>query len=375
MAGIYVHIPYCHQACSYCDFHFTVYPGRMSQTINAILLEAEQKKDYLHNETISTVYFGGGTPSVVPDDAIRQILIKLKETYPISSDPEITLEANPDDITALKISNYRKMGINRISLGIQSFREADLKLLNRRHSAENAEAAILKILNGGFSNVSIDLIYGIPGLSIDSWKKNLEKTFGIGISHLSAYHLTYEQGTELSYRLKKNKIIQLTEKESLQQFNLLVRLAEKNGFIQYEISNFARNGHISKHNTGYWTGQNYIGLGPSAHSYNGYERQWNIKGIMTYCMKVNSGTGYFEKEVLDKNTMFNEYLLTSLRTKWGIALDRVRSEFGSDYSDKLMSQCEKHLKQDNLYHEQGRIILTKKGMFIADSIILDLFVC
>jgi len=347
----------------------------MSQTINAILLEAEQKKDYLHNETISTVYFGGGTPSVVPDDAIRQILIKLKETYPISSDPEITLEANPDDITALKISNYRKMGINRISLGIQSFREADLKLLNRRHSAENAEAAILKILNGGFSNVSIDLIYGIPGLSIDSWKKNLEKTFGIGISHLSAYHLTYEQGTELSYRLKKNKIIQLTEKESLQQFNLLVRLAEKNGFIQYEISNFARNGHISKHNTGYWTGQNYIGLGPSAHSYNGYERQWNIKGIMTYCMKVNSGTGYFEKEVLDKNTMFNEYLLTSLRTKWGIVLDRVRSEFGSDYSDKLMSQCEKHLKQDNLYHEQGRIILTKKGMFIADSIILDLFVC
>jgi oxygen-independent coproporphyrinogen-3 oxidase len=375
MAGVYVHIPYCIQACSYCDFHFTIYFGRIKQTIDAIILEADQKRDYLKDEIIETIYFGGGTPSAVPEDAIRQILIKIKNLYPINSHPEITLEANPDDITTSKIYNYQQMGINRLSIGVQSFNDDDLRLLNRRHSGKDAQTAVTNAIKGGFSNISIDLIYGIPGLKLVSWIENLEKAFNLGISHLSAYHLTYEPGTELYYRLQRNKIQQIPEEKSIQQFNQLLKLSEQNGFHQYEISNFAAEDKISKHNTGYWTGKKYIGLGPSAHSYNGIERQWNVNGIISYCKKVKAGEEYYEKELIDERTRFNEYLLTSLRTKWGIEVEKVKCDFGNVYLDELLKKTEKHLIHKNLICEKNRIILSGKGMFLADSIIQDLFIC
>lgn len=369
-----MHIPFCFQACSYCDFHFTIYFGYVKNTVEAILQEAEQKIYYLNSEPVDTIYFGGGTPSAIPDDAIEKIISGIMKIYQVSDNPEITIEVNPDDISPEKIRNYRKMGINRISIGIQSFRDQDLRLLNRRHNSQSAVNAITEILEGGISNVSIDLIYGIPGLSNDCWIDNLNNGFDKDICHLSAYHLTYEPGTELYHRLMKKKIVQLPEQESLTQFFLLLTHAEKAGFRQYEISNFARNNQISRHNMGYWTGKKYIGLGPSAHSYNGSERQWNIKGIMTYCKKVKEGKEYFEKEVLDERTMYNEYIMTSLRTCWGIETGKVRSGFGRNYYDDLLRKTEKYILNNSMIFDNDRFYLSRNGMFIADSIIQDLFI-
>jgi oxygen-independent coproporphyrinogen-3 oxidase len=325
-------------------------------------------------EPVETIYFGGGTPSAIPDEYIKNILNRIKDRFPVCNQPEITLEANPDDINPEKIHNYRSMGINRISIGIQSFDNKDLKLLNRRHSAEDAERSVLLTLKGGFSNVSIDLIYGIPGLTNTRWLDNLKKIFALNICHLSAYHLTYEPGTELYYGLQKKRIKPVKEQDSIRQFELLMEQTEKAGFRQYEISNFALNDHISRHNTGYWTGKKYIGLGPSAHSYNGTERQWNITGIMTYCRKVREGEAYFEKEVLDRKTIYNEYLMTSLRTCWGLDTGKIMSDYGNNYYNELLRKTEKYLKQHKMTHIGDKIILTREGMLIADSIIRDLFV-
>ena len=374
MAGIYVHIPFCRQACSYCDFHFTIYFGYVKHTIEAILLETKHKINYLTDEPINTIYFGGGTPSAIPEDAIEKIISGIMKIYQVSNNPEITLEVNPDDINPEKIRSYRRIGVNRISIGVQSFRDPDLRLLNRRHNSQSAVNAITNTLKGGISNVSIDLIYGIPGLSNDYWIDNLNKAFDKDICHLSAYHLTYEPGTELYHRLMKKRIIQLPEQDSLEQFNLLLTHAEKAGFFQYEISNFARNDQISRHNTGYWTGKKYIGLGPSAHSYNGSERQWNIKGIMTYCKKVKEGKGYFEKEVLDEKMMYNEYIMTSLRTCWGVETGKVRSGYGRKYYDDLLRKTEKYILNNTMIFDEDRLYLSRNGMFIADTIIRDLFI-
>ncbi len=293
MAGIYIHIPFCKKLCFYCDFYHVISKSDNSAFIEALIKEAALRKDYLENETVSTIYFGGGTPSVFSLKDLGIILNHLYKIFRVSENCELTIEINPDDVRSDYLEGLRKLNINRISLGIQSWRDSDLKMLNRRHDSAQAVKALKDTFDAGFNNVTIDLIYGIPGLSLKAWESNLDFSFSFDIKHLSAYHLTIEPGTVFGKMLEKGTIKEIDECDSAAQFNKLIEKAESEGFIQYEISNFGKTGYFSIHNSNYWKQVSYLGLGPSAHSFNGYSRQWNVRDLKGYIFSINNGKYFF----------------------------------------------------------------------------------
>jgi oxygen-independent coproporphyrinogen-3 oxidase len=371
MAGIYIHIPFCKKICNYCDFYHTIISGNGSEFVDTLLKEAELRTDYLGNETISTIYFGGGTPSVLPVKKIAQILKKLYKLYRVGENCEISIELNPDDIGPEYLSGLKKLNINRISLGIQSWRDSDLKMLNRRHDSAQAVRALEETFNAGFENVTIDLIYGIPGMSIMDWASNLDFSFTFDIKHLSAYHLTIESGTVFGRMLENGLISEIDEEESTAQFNMLIDKSKSAGFIQYEISNFCKPGYISLHNSNYWKQVPYLGLGPSAHSFNKYSRQWNTKDLKGYIESVNEGRTFFERESLDQNTCFNEYIMSSLRTMWGIDFDYVERVFGKESHDYLVNLAGKFKDYGLIEYNNNNLVLTNQGKMISDNIISE----
>jgi oxygen-independent coproporphyrinogen-3 oxidase len=371
MAGIYIHIPFCKKLCHYCDFYHTVAVNDIPGYVGAVLKEAEQRSNYLREEKISTVYIGGGTPSILAVKEIESLLKGLYSLYIIDSDAEITIELNPDDITPDYMHDLRNSQVNRLSIGIQSWRDQDLKMMNRRHNSVQAEKSITDSIGAGFNNISIDLIYGIPGMNNEIWVENLEKTFSFDIKHLSAYHLTIEPGTVFGKMKEKGFLSETDEEESASEFSLLVEKAAEAGFIQYEISNFAKDGYLSVHNTNYWRQVNYLGLGPSAHSFNGHSRQWNISNIGKYLKAINEGTAFFEMEELDNKKKFNEYIMTSLRTMWGIDLEYVERIFEKEGYDFVINISGKFREYGMMKLDKKTLVLTNQGKMISDNIISD----
>jgi oxygen-independent coproporphyrinogen-3 oxidase len=373
LAGIYLHIPFCRKACHYCDFHFSTSLKLKDDLLEAMILEIEERKDYLSNEVIDTIYFGGGTPSVLTLNELGRLLNALADAHSILTKVELTLEANPDDLTTLKLKALKSLGINRLSIGVQSFRNEDLKLMNRLHSGEIAMESIENARSAGFQNLNIDLIYGIPGLSETAWEKNLEMLFSYKPEHISAYSLTIEERTAFGHRVKIGSLLPEKDEVVIRQFQQLMQMAKDRGYDHYEISNFSLPGLHSKHNTSYWLGKKYLGIGPSAHSYDGAKRRWNIRNNPLYIKYLRNKAPYFEEETLSEKDQFNEYLLTSLRTKWGIDLELIAKDFGGDVLMELEVELAAYLKDESLIKVGQKIYLSEKGKLVADKITSDLF--
>lgn len=377
MAGIYIHIPFCKQACYYCDFHFSTSLKRKEDMLIAIKRELELRKDELNNEQIETIYFGGGTPSLLTIGELRMLIDTIYENYEVVEDPEITLEANPDDLSAKKIKELAKLPINRLSIGIQSFFDDDLKFMNRAHTAEESKKCLTEATKY-FDNISIDLIYGLPNMSNEKWLSNLKQAFDFNIPHISSYALTVEEKTVLHKLIEKGKVPPVDENLALEHYNILVAETEKHGYVQYEISNFGNPAYFSKHNTSYWFGEKYLGIGPSAHSFNGFERSWNVSNNTKYINALLVDELPSEKEQLSEINRFNEYIMTGLRTIWGVSFQKIEKEFGAMYLQDLKKSAERHIKSGLLEVElrsfSGKVLVTtKKGKFLADGIASDLF--
>lgn len=374
MAGIYFHIPFCKSRCTYCDFYKTTDTSKISSLIDALQMELTLRNDYLNERTIQTIYFGGGTPSLLSANQISNLLNECKKMYSISDEAEITLEANPDDLEINYLHQLRNVGINRLSIGIQTFSAQGLKLMNRRHTPDQAIDAVKNAQIAGFDNISVDLIYGIPHMENEQWQANLDTIFKMNIQHLSAYHLTYHRNTVLWKRLKKGTIREIDEQQSVEQFEMLSATAEKNGFIQYEVSNFALPGYFSKHNSSYWKQTEYIGIGPSAHSFNMQNRQWNVSNLEMYLSSILEGKVPCETEILSTNDKFNDYIITSLRTIWGVDMQYVEQNFGNKLLSYLIKMATKYIDNEQLSIDSNKMFLTKKGIFISDKIMSDLIV-
>ena len=374
MAGIYIHIPLCKKLCFYCDFYHVISTGDNSALVDAIGREASLRRDYLGNEAVSTIYLGGGTPSVLSVGELGTILDQLRKIYNVEDKCEISIELNPDDVTPAYLDGLMKLNINRISMGIQSWRDADLKMLNRRHDSAQAERALKETFEAGFENISIDLIYGIPGMGLEEWGSVLDFSLAFSIKHLSAYHLTFEKGTVFGKMLEKGHIAEIDEEESIALFNLLIEKTEAAGFIHYEISNFGKPGYFSIHNSNYWKQINYIGLGPSAHSFNGYSRQWNVRDLKSYVKSVGSGKSFYEQEDLDLKARFNEYVMTSLRTMWGIDLDYIESTFDKEGYDYVVNLAGKFKDYGLIKQDKKNLVLTNQGKIISDNIISEFMI-
>ena len=374
MAGIYIHIPFCRQKCYYCDFYKTVNTSLTEKYLSGLKQEAKLRKNYLQNEVVETIYFGGGTPSVLTANELEAILNHISENYKLSNQLETTFEANPDDLTPDYLNAIKLAGINRLSIGIQAFQDVHLKKMNRRHNAEQAEKVVRNAVKTGINNISVDLIYGLPDLVEKQWKESLDRVFNLPVQHLSAYHLTYHEGTAFYTWLKKGTLKELSENESVNQFNILLDSAEKAGFEQYEISNFARDEQYSKHNTAYWLGKKYLGLGPSAHSYDQNTRRWNVSHVERYIHGVETGEEYFEEEKLNVKEHFNEHILTRIRTKWGVSLSFVNQKFGETYHQYLLQQIAKHQESGFVILKDETITLSREGLFVSDEIMSDLMI-
>ena len=373
MAGIYIHIPFCKQACFYCDFHFSTSLKRKEEMLQAILSELQLRKNELEDELIETIYFGGGTPSLLTSEEIAAIFEVIYSNYTVIESPEITLEANPDDLSESKIIALSNSPINRLSIGIQSFFEDDLQFMNRAHTAEESKNC-LSVAMRYFDNITIDLIYGVPNMSNKKWKENLKIAFDFGVPHISSYALTVEKNTALHNFIKKGKVPPVNEQQALEQFNILVSETEKQGFVHYEISNFGKPAYFSKHNTSYWLGKKYLGIGPSAHSFNGKQRSWNISNNAKYIKSINNKTLPLEFEELSMNNRFNEYIMTGLRTIWGIDLDKIENDFGKIYLNELIKSTQEYIEKGLLkITSENKLVTTNKGKFLADGIASDLF--
>jgi putative oxygen-independent coproporphyrinogen III oxidase len=383
LAGIYIHIPFCKQACYYCDFYFSTSLKKKEVLILTLIKEIELRKNELESQSIETIYFGGGTPSLLTIDELRLLIDAVYKNYKVIASPEITLEANPDDLTNKRINELSKTPINRLSIGIQSFFEDDLKSMNRAHNAEEAKQCLEEATNH-FNNISIDLIYGIPNMSLQKWNDNLQTAFGFGVNHISSYALTVEPKTALASFIKKETYPPIDEALALAHFNHLVAETKKQGFVQYEISNFGKPNYFSKHNTSYWQGKAYLGIGPSAHSFNGKERSWNVSNNIKYIKSIQDNKLPIEIEILSKKDQFNEYVMTGLRTIWGVSLEKIQIDFGTDYKSHILNSTEKFIDQNLLVIEdchseqseeshQKIIKTTQKGKFLADGIASDLF--
>jgi putative oxygen-independent coproporphyrinogen III oxidase len=374
MAGLYIHIPFCRDACSYCDFHFSISLGQLEPMLQAIEMEIRQEKNYLKEEELKTIYLGGGTPSVLSARQFTRLFSAIKKNYTISGEAEITMEANPDDLTPDYLSFLREAGVNRLSIGIQSFHDDDLRLMKRRHDSKQSRECLENAYNAGFDNLNMDLIYGAPEMSNENWTKNLDITIQYKPAHLAAYHLTYEPGTVMDYRLKKNRIQPADENRSFDHYTILTEKMDLGGYQHYEISNFARPGRISKHNSGYWKGEKYLGVGPSAHSYNGRNRRWNISKNASYIKGTLKGLPVYEEESLQEKDRYHDYILTSLRTVWGLDLKYLEKEWGKEYCEHIMLRSAPYIKSGKISSIDDKLILSREGMFIADHIMKDLFI-
>lgn len=372
MAGIYIHVPFCKTRCIYCDFYTGTDKTLQTRYLEALCQEIQLRKTYIDSEPIKTIYFGGGTPSQLAKLDFEKIFNKIYQNFEVFSDAEITLEANPDDLNDEYLKNLRLLPFNRISIGIQSFDDRELRFLKRRHNAQKAINAVKKAQDLGFNNISIDLIYGLPGQTLKIWDYNLETAITLGIQHISSYHLIYEEGTVLNNLLQTNKLEQIDEEISLEMFSLLINKLEKAGFEHYEISNFAKDGLYSKHNTSYWQGEKYLGLGTAAHSYNGANRAWNIPSISKYIKDIESHVVNSEYEILDEKARYNDFILTGLRTKWGVNLDDMKKLFGDKMLDYCLQYAKKYYEQGFLQNTGNTLRLTTKGIFISDSIMSDM---
>ncbi|MCD4832968.1 MAG: radical SAM family heme chaperone HemW [Bacteroidales bacterium] len=373
MAGIYLHIPFCKQKCAYCDFYSIANKTYLEDFVNAICTEIKLQSEYLSSEKIQTIYFGGGTPSILSSDHVEKILEEIYKYFQVEQNNEITLEANPDDLNEKYLKSIFTIGVNRLSVGIQSFNDSDLQLMRRKHTVNQAISSIVEAQKTGFKNISVDLIYGLPDLSLKKWEENIDQAIKLNIQHISAYHLTIEPNT-LFQKLQKNQKLNLpNEKESLEQFQLLVEKTKENGFLHYEISNFAKDGSISLHNTNYWMGVKYLGLGPSAHSYNLTSRQWNISNLRAYLDSIPKGKIPLEKEILEEKKKYNDYVITSLRTMWGLNTKKLEKDFDKKYLRYFLSKTENLLKENLLRKSGNNFILTEKGIFISDNIIASFF--
>lgn len=374
MAGIYIHIPFCKTRCHYCNFFSMASLRYKEEFLKTLKEEIVLQIDYLEDQSVNTIYFGGGTPSLMSAAEIEELLKLIGHHYDVRPDAEITMEANPDDVSADWLKQISSItSINRFSLGIQSFHDKDLSYLNRIHSGADAEKAIRSLQVHGFTNLSIDLIYGIPGLSDDDWMQNLNKFIEYDIPHLSAYSLTVEEKTPLYQFIAKGKVQAPEENVSIGHFNSLLAFMDEHDFIHYEISNFAREGYYSKHNSLYWTGGHYLGLGPSAHSYNGYSRRWNKASLKAWLSLKEYYSESFEEEVLSRDERYNEYVMTSLRTIWGCDIDVIKNEFGQEYAEYLLRGISQFIREEKLEMRKNSIFLTNKGKLFADGIASDLF--
>ena len=379
MSGIYIHIPFCKQACHYCNFHFSTSMKYKSEIINAILKEIELQKNYLANKNIKTIYFGGGTPSLLNERELNLFFEKINQLFHIEKDAEITLEANPDDLTLEKLRQLKSTPINRLSIGVQSFAEIDLKSMNRAHNVKEAESCIQNAQSLGFNNLTVDLIYGSPSTSNEQWRRNVQKLFDFEIPHLSCYCLTIEPGTALDHFVKRGKAQPVDDEKSAHQFEVLMQMMESNDYHHYEISNFAKPGNYARHNSDYWSGVSYLGVGPSAHSFNGKSRQWNIANNALYLKaidfdknNINEKGSRFEVEILSLKQQYNEYIMTALRTMWGCNLGKIRT-WGDDFEKYFLKSSEVFLKNGTLKQDRGSFVLTKKGKLLADNIAMELF--
>ncbi len=372
MAGIYIHIPFCIQRCSYCNFFSVVSINLVNEVINAIIKELSIRKDYLKNEPVQTIYFGGGTPSLLTIQQIEKLLNTVYTNFPVEQNAEITFEANPDDLTKNYLFDLKEVGINRLSIGIQSFDDDKLKILNRRHNATQAHEAVREAQKAGFSNISIDLIYGLPFQSLDEWGADLDKAFSLSIQHLSAYGLTFEEKTLLS-KQKEKKIIEPADEElMIKMYELLLEESSKKGFDAYEISNFSLPGFYSRHNSSYWNQTPYLGVGPSAHSYNGISRQWNVAAIQKYTEGILKNSSFYEQEILSLEDRYNEYVLLGLRTKNGINIDALEQNFGTELKDFCLENIKTFIDNEKAYRCGSFLRLNTKGKLISDTIIAQL---
>ena len=372
MAGIYIHTPFCKQRCLYCAFYSSTLYNIREQYVDALCKEIAIRKDYLAGQTISTIYFGGGTPSTLTIEQLDRICRTIYDTYTIASAPEVTIECNPDDLTPEFLTQLRALPFNRISMGIQSFDDAQLRRLGRRHDAHRAQQAVDNARAAGYDNLSIDLMFALPGSTMESWQHDLDTAIAIRPEHLSAYNLMYEEGTPLYKALQRGDFTELSEEENIEQFQMLIQSMKAAGYRHYEISNFALPGKESRHNSSYWNDTPYIGCGASAHSYNGTSRQWNIADIKEYIRGVESGSPSFEIENLTEDERYNDTILTRLRTANGIPLEWMQEKFSDRLNRFMLCAAEKEIALGNLKEENGHLSLTEKGIFISDAVIREL---
>jgi oxygen-independent coproporphyrinogen-3 oxidase len=375
LSGIYIHIPFCKQACHYCDFHFSTSLTLKSNLVQAILTEIDLRLPYLKNKNIETIYFGGGTPSLLSEKELFLILEKLYKTYNVSSHAEITLEANPDDLSIEKLKELKRLEINRLSIGLQSYNDEELIWMNRAHTAAESEASVKRSQDKGFENISIDLIYGSKFSNLANWKRTLDKTIALDVKHISSYNLTIEDKTKLGHDFKVKKELAIDDEKSSEMFLEMIDRLEKNKFIHYEISNFGKENYFSNHNSNYWKGIEYIGFGPSAHSFDGVSRQWNISNNSLYIKNVNDkNESYFEKEILSESDQFNEYILTSLRTIWGIDAEVLKNKFSSEITNAFNQKINIYISKEMITLTNNQYVLTSNGKLFADKIASELFV-
>ncbi len=376
MSGIYIHIPFCKQACHYCDFHFSTSMKKKEEMVLALAKELQMRKNELQQETefstIETIYFGGGTPSVLNVVDVQLLIDTVRQNYPVSQNPEITLEANPDDLSEENLKAFASIGINRLSIGIQSFFEEDLKLMHRAHDATQSKIC-LELATKYFDNISLDLIYGIPGMTNERWQQNIETALSFGIPHISSYALTVEPKTALNKLIQTGKVAAPKDEVAQEHFMILVETLEANEFLHYELSNFGKENYFSRNNSAYWLGKKYLGIGPSAHSYNGVSRSWNISNNSLYLKAIQNNELPYEAEILTPEDRYNEYIMTGLRTIWGVSLVRIEQEFGTDYLNYLKQQSQKFISDDLLIINDGILKPTLKGKFLTDGIASDLF--
>ena len=372
MAGIYIHIPFCKQACNYCDFHFSTSIKKKDDMVLALANEIKIRKSEFKNDTIESIYFGGGTPSRLQIEDIKLLIAKIDDNYDVADNCEITLEANPDDLSEDYIINLSKTKINRLSIGIQSFFEDDLKMMNRAHNSQEAKKC-LDIATQYFDNISLDLIYGIPGMNNQKWKKNIEIALSFGINHISSYALTVEPRTTLKKLIESGKIENPKDDDAQKHFEILVETLTANSFIHYELSNFGKENFFSRNNSGYWLGKKYIGIGPSAHSFDLVSRSWNIANNAIYIKSINENKLPSETEILSISDQYNEYVMTGLRTIWGVCLHKIEADFGIEYLEHLTKNAQKFLIDDLLIIKNNILKATQKGKFLCDGIASDLF--
>lgn len=377
MAGIYLHIPFCKQACHYCDFHFSTSLKKKEEMISALRRELFLRKNEFVSSSgvenqIETIYFGGGTPSVLSNNEINLLIDEIYQLFDVAENPEITLEANPDDLSADRIEELSQSKINRLSIGIQSFFDEDLKMMNRAHNANEAWNSLQEVKKY-FDNISIDLIYGIPEMTLDRWKQNVQKAIDLNIPHISSYALTVEPKTALATLIKNGKIPTPDDGIAHEHFLLLIEMLEKAEFIHYELSNFGKPDYFSKNNSAYWLGKKYLGIGPSAHSFNGENRSWNIANNSLYINAIQQDKLPNEVEFLSKNDRYNEYVMTGLRTVWGVSLEKIKHDFGQNYLAYLLKNAQVFLTSEKLIIEDTILKTTLKGKFFCDGIASELF--